>query len=174
MITAARSLTYPSQGFRVMCVTFSFSFLVFQVRVSLCSSCLSWNSLYRAGWPRTQRPTSLCPASLPLAPRVLGWKVCTTTAWLASLFFLCCETLRQHSICYVCNYQCMYHAHSPPTTTLTQPRLPVLNVCSLQVTCISLFSSDLLFLVSLSDRTPNLEASSNSLVTRVYEIVNET
>jgi hypothetical protein len=41
---------------------FFFFFLVFRDRVSLCSpgSWLSWNSLCRPGWPRTQKSTCLC------------------------------------------------------------------------------------------------------------------
>jgi hypothetical protein len=35
-------------------------FLCFQDRVSLYSPWLSWNSLCRPGWPRTQKSTCLC------------------------------------------------------------------------------------------------------------------
>ena len=46
--------------------TYSFLFLVFQDRVLYNSPKLSWNSLCRPGWPRTQRSACLCLRVLEL------------------------------------------------------------------------------------------------------------
>ena len=47
--------------FLFVCLFVLFCFLfVFRDRVSLCSSWLSWNSLCRPGWPRTQESSCLC------------------------------------------------------------------------------------------------------------------